>query len=254
MNGRNNKPIGSSLAPIASADVVFCRNVLIYFAPETAAHVLRGLYDALAPGGWLVLGPVEVPQAAVLNLEWVEAGGATLLRKPDGKARPAAPPPIARRLTPRAAPKRRATPAPVPAQPAAVAAAAPAAQSRFERARDAAREGRLEEAERLAKGAAAEEMSPESYLLLSMAAESRGDLKAAVDQVRKALYLEPSLATGHAFLVALYGRLGRPHEAERARRNALDALEGVDEAVVLQGVEAITAGALRRALEPEARR
>jgi chemotaxis protein methyltransferase CheR len=87
-----------------------------------------------------------------------------------------------------------------------------------------------------------------------MAAESRGDLKAAVDQVRKALYLEPSLATAHAFLVSLYQRLGRPGEAERARRNALDALAGMDEGAMLRGVEAMTAGALRRALEPAARR
>ena len=247
--------------PLREAHFVFCRNVLIYFSPETAAHVLRGLCEALVPGGYLVLGPVEVPQAAVLSLEWVETHGVTLLRKPDGKARPAAPHPatIQRRVTPHPSPKRRATPAPMHAHPAPVSSPPPPPPSppratRFEKAREAAREGRLEEAERLARGAAAEEMSPESYLLLSMAAESRGDLSAAVDQVRKALYLEPSLATGHAFLVALFHRLGRPQEAERARRNALDALEGLDEACVLQGVEAITAGALRRALEPATRR
>jgi len=62
-------------------DAVLCRNVLIYFAPETAAAVLYTLADALAPGGVLVLGPVELPLAGALDLEWVEDGGATLLRR-----------------------------------------------------------------------------------------------------------------------------------------------------------------------------
>ena len=63
-----------------------------------------------------------------------------------------------------------------------------------------------------------------------------------------ALYLEPGLAQAHAALVPIFGRLGRPEEAARARRNALDALEGLDDAVALRGVEPITAGALRLAL------
>jgi chemotaxis protein methyltransferase CheR len=67
---------------IAPFDVVLCRNVLIYFAPETAAAVLQRLAGALAPGGLLVLGPVELPLARALQLEWLETGGATLLRRP----------------------------------------------------------------------------------------------------------------------------------------------------------------------------
>lgn len=63
-------------------DVVFCRNVLIYFSPETAAAALYRLVAALAPGGTLVLGPVELPLAAPLELEWREEAGATLLRRP----------------------------------------------------------------------------------------------------------------------------------------------------------------------------
>ncbi len=69
--------------PLGGAfDVVFCRNVLIYFSPETAAAALYRLVGALVPGGTLVLGPVEVPLAAPLALEWIEDGGATLLRRP----------------------------------------------------------------------------------------------------------------------------------------------------------------------------
>ena len=68
--------------------------------------------------------------------------------------------------------------------------------------------------------------------------------------MRKALYLETQLAIGHAMLVALYGQLGQPEESERARRNALRALEGLDDEQVLRGVEELTVGGLRRALVP----
>jgi chemotaxis protein methyltransferase CheR len=63
-------------------DAVVCRNVLIYFEPEVAASTLVRLAGAVAPGGYLLLGPVELPLAGGLAFEWVERGGATLLRRP----------------------------------------------------------------------------------------------------------------------------------------------------------------------------
>ncbi len=63
-------------------DAVVCRNVLIYFDPAVAASTLVRLAGAVAPGGYLLLGPVELPLAGGLDFEWVERGGATLLRRP----------------------------------------------------------------------------------------------------------------------------------------------------------------------------
>jgi chemotaxis protein methyltransferase CheR len=66
--------------------------------------------------------------------------------------------------------------------------------------------------------------------------------------VRKALYLDPQMALGHATLMTLYARLNRREEAERARQNALRALDGLDDEHQLRGVETMTAGGLRQAL------
>jgi len=42
-----------------ACDVVFCRNVLMYFAPETARAVVRRISQALLPRGFLFLGHAE---------------------------------------------------------------------------------------------------------------------------------------------------------------------------------------------------
>ncbi len=46
-------------APPGKHDLVVCRNVLIYFDRDTQERLFDAFHDALAPGGFLVLGKVE---------------------------------------------------------------------------------------------------------------------------------------------------------------------------------------------------
>jgi len=45
--------------PLASMDLISCRNLLIYLDPETIDFVLQVLHGALRPGGYLLLGKSE---------------------------------------------------------------------------------------------------------------------------------------------------------------------------------------------------
>jgi chemotaxis protein methyltransferase CheR len=52
----------SAPAPLLAAgsfDIVFCRNVLMYFSPEQAARAVANLASCLAPGGFLFIGHAE---------------------------------------------------------------------------------------------------------------------------------------------------------------------------------------------------
>lgn len=46
-------------APAPPYDLITCRNVVIYFDRPTQETLFQRFFDALAPGGWLLLGKVE---------------------------------------------------------------------------------------------------------------------------------------------------------------------------------------------------
>ncbi len=48
-----------SYALLGKFDIIFCRNVLIYFSPEMKAKVLNQMANNLNPGGYLLLGASE---------------------------------------------------------------------------------------------------------------------------------------------------------------------------------------------------
>ncbi|MBS0557907.1 MAG: protein-glutamate O-methyltransferase CheR [Proteobacteria bacterium] len=59
-------------ASMKRLDLIFCQNVLIYFARERRRELLATLANLLKPGGLLVLGPGEVTQFAHARLARVD--------------------------------------------------------------------------------------------------------------------------------------------------------------------------------------
>jgi chemotaxis protein methyltransferase CheR len=85
-------------------DVVFCRNVLMYFTPQMAGQVVARIARTLAPGGYLFLGHAEGLQPSLDDFELCHAensffyrrrGGSPLAPTPDPVPVPAVPQPPA---------------------------------------------------------------------------------------------------------------------------------------------------------------
>jgi chemotaxis protein methyltransferase CheR len=77
-------------------DLVFCRNVIIYFDTPTTQRVLEQFHRVLQPGGYLFLGYSESLFRLFDGFELTEVAGAFLYRKPeDGGRAPALPPRVA---------------------------------------------------------------------------------------------------------------------------------------------------------------
>ncbi len=51
--------VTGQLGPLKKFDIIFCRNVLIYFDLKTRHAVLKNLYRSLLPGGYLLIGHSE---------------------------------------------------------------------------------------------------------------------------------------------------------------------------------------------------
>lgn len=73
-----------SFAPLGKFDIVFCRNVLIYFSSDLKKDILRRIAQAMAPRGYLFLGGSESPTSYVDMFEMVRTNAGVVYRLKDG--------------------------------------------------------------------------------------------------------------------------------------------------------------------------
>jgi chemotaxis protein methyltransferase CheR len=227
-------------------DFVLCRNVLIYLSPEATLELARRMFDCLSPGGYLITGPSD-PRLVDSRFEVVDVTAGIAYRRPLATLVPARPSPIPPFPGIRQAPRLASAP-----PPAAVALGAPPeALSLRERARLAEQQGDQEQLARLSRE------NPEAAWLAVLAvqavsntapiavaeAECRvalgrhalnadlhylhalmlldlGHTPEATSALRRAIYLDSSLAIAHFTLGSVLVGLRDKAGAERAFRNA----------------------------------
>jgi chemotaxis protein methyltransferase CheR len=77
----------ASYEGLKPTDVIFCRNVLIYFSDNTILRVIRQFNEILGPGGYLFLGHAESLSRITDLLTPVRFQGAMVYQKADGARR-----------------------------------------------------------------------------------------------------------------------------------------------------------------------
>ncbi len=63
-------------------DVIFCRNVFIYFTEEVKLKIAKSFYDALNPGGYLLLGNAESIDIRKVPFDMAFLPGGVVYKKP----------------------------------------------------------------------------------------------------------------------------------------------------------------------------
>lgn len=71
----------SPLNNTGAMDIIFCRNVLMYFAPANARRVIEGLYRSLVSEGWLMVSSSELSPHLFPQFSSVNFPGAIVYRK-----------------------------------------------------------------------------------------------------------------------------------------------------------------------------
>jgi chemotaxis protein methyltransferase WspC len=202
-------------------DVIFCRNLLIYFDCSTQERSMKTLARLLTPRGLLFVGPAEAYLASRNGFAAVDRGMSFAFCKTGAmhaNSLHSHPTPAGRRaqegLTPRRAPNINvvSVPAPAPDGPRV---------DKLEIARKLADAGRLEEAAAWCERNLREQgPSSETYYLLGLVRDAVGDRDGATTFYRKAVYLEPEHVEGLMQLALANQTQGDTAAAERLRQRA----------------------------------
>lgn len=274
-----------SLADDTNAmDIIFCRNVLMYFEPELAAKVVRQHFRSLINGGWLIVSPAEISPALFSQLKTVNFPGAALHQK--NPAHAAWPTEVKSPDLPRIMePAKTATVAKSwPTRPKSVYSPPIIAQltpptSTYEQALNLYRRGQYKEATELVgrlladrsddaqamnlmvrihanqgelatalhwceRSIAADRFNPAGYYLMAVVLLEQGQPEEAIMALKRTLYLDQDFLLAHFTLANLYRRQSRDKEAVKYFANTLALLKGYSLEDVLPESEGMTAGRL----------
>ncbi|MEE8389723.1 MAG: CheR family methyltransferase [Anaerolineae bacterium] len=257
-------------------DVIFCRNVLMYFAPEPREKVVRRLYRSLVDGGWLIVSLSEV--SPVLYRPFVAASfpGVSFYRQDRQQARPAqkveaampSPVPqtlVERDLEPASQVKPRRTlyeealalyeqghyaEAGKKLERLFSLQAIPDAAYSYGKAaallaRCCANQGRLAEAlEWCEKSIAADKQSPSCHYLRATILQEQDQPEQSVGALRRTLYLDESFVLAHFVLGNLARQRGQLKKSEKHFDNALSLLSALPEEGIVPESEGMMVGRL----------
>jgi chemotaxis protein methyltransferase CheR len=219
-------------------DVIFCRNVIIYFDTPTTQQVLTQFHNALAPAAYLFLGYSESLFRLFEGFELTEVAGAFLYRRPETPVRP---PPASRpRQVPLSPPpvthvdvRRTAKPTPGAAAPPAVAQASapagPAAAGRRELARPPV-------------GPGSPPLAPQEFLDGAVALFAEGRFGAARELLERLLERAGEDLAVRLTLANLYGILRQPDRARVCYQAALQMEPLSAEAHLFYGIHLLQVG------------
>ncbi len=225
-------------------DIIFCRNVLMYFTPKQQKTVVTAFYQCLVEGGLMVVNPAEA-NAELFSMFAMEhhESGVLLFRKTSSTPRvspwpsfvvPSAPrlPAEARAPVPVAVLPQTESLPPITFETASLlfekghyTAAETQLTRLLQEEKDSARiplllarinanQGKLDEALRWCDRAiAAERTNPTTYFLSATIHSEAGHLEEAITTLGKVLYLDQDFILAHHALGTLYKKIGKPRES-----------------------------------------
>lgn len=236
-------PYPSLLHNLTAFDLILCRNVMIYFAPQAARDCVSRFHGSLLDDGWLLTGYAEMNPDLFHSFRGVSVPGAVLFQKgiePDAAASGPAPawrPPSLPEL-PILSQPLRADPAPPPAE-SAVSNGATA------RIRELADRAEWQAASKLCRGLIEKDsLDPLGHFYYALVLEQMGRAREAVESLDRAVYLDRRFTLAH-YHKGLYLQKNRDGGgAAKSFENVLELLENTDPALTFPEADGITAADL----------
>lgn len=226
-------------------DLILCRNVLMYLAPDHQGYVTGKLRQCLVEGGWLITGPSENTEALASVFVNVQFQGAIFYTKRENRRLKID---QGRGSIEKQSPTSRARGVlsfqsfrnpPCKNQSASIQG------SSIQLARTAANQGSLSEAlGHCEKAMAIDRFNPSHYYLRASILHEQGRLPAAVADLKKTLYLDQDFIPAHILLGTLTLQQGNKKGSSKHFHNALSLLGRRPPEEVVTNAEGLTAGRL----------
>ena len=240
-------------------DVIFFRNVMIYFQRQTTAGLIRRLESALRPDGYLFLGPSETLWQLDVGLHPHFQDDCFIYRRfpPDDRPAPRPSPPVPVPTSPPRA-SRPADPggAPAPARPVLLTASRPTPEGKLRLAREYAEAGGYPEAldilETLPEDPETlylrcvihaselddqaflevkdrllglDPLHPEARYLFALFLSRHQRIEPALDELQRLLFIDEFLTLPRYFKMMLLEKSGQKTRARQEAENLLAILE-----------------------------
>lgn len=242
----------SPLNNTEAVDIIFCRNVLMYFAPKVMQEIVQRFYKALVAGGWLIVSPSEASHLLFSNFIKANLPGTILYQKPEPAGLTQPRPPALSLAKSMASPSSGGTLAQSvlspKQQPPPTVKPNPEAMSHeaaLTRARAHANQGELAEAQAWShKAIAANKLDPRSHYLLATILAEQGQVVEAIKSLKRSLYLDPNFALAHFALGTLIQQQVGAKKAGKHFQNALSLLTALSPDQLLPEADGLTAGQL----------
>ncbi len=232
-------------------DIIFCRNVLMYFSQRQARLVIERFRRCLVDGGWLVVSPGEASAELFTGFSARHFPDAIYFQKATEQTdvvtqEPARPPEPIRAVRPTHA--DNAPPAVRQQHSSALrdATTTPTTGEVAAHARRLASEGKVREAVRYLDHSI--EHNPtgvELHHARGLIAMESGNYREALQSLKRMIYLRPDLTIAHFLLGVLFLARNRPREAVRHFEAASEMLEGVRGDEIVPGSDGLPAATLR---------
>jgi chemotaxis methyl-accepting protein methylase len=201
-------------------DVILCRNVLIYFDRPTVEHILEALERALAPAGLLLLGAADRLSRQSLPISRVVRPSGVGLQA--SRAHASLPRDPVRPSTQ----SGTSTDIEHPSQNVGPPKAPQRSPPTLAEAMKAANRGELDLAVQIAKDVLAENpLDSQAYFIRGVAEFAREDARAAVEPLRRALFINPNFGLAAFKLACAHDSLGELGSARRAYERTLRILD-----------------------------
>ncbi|HKA34412.1 MAG TPA: CheR family methyltransferase [Candidatus Binatia bacterium] len=276
-------PYPSPAEGVSDIDVIFCRNVTIYFRPPTIARMLARFYGCLIEGGFLITGAAEYSREAYGDFEARVLPETVVYEKAPAR-RPAASPLPLPLILPQALPRPAARPtAPRIAKSApelkreddAVAQAidliardeidaalvllAAAAEGNGKDARIPFLLGRLaadrqhlpDAAYWLGRALALDPLNLWAHYFMALLWIEEGRLADALAALKKTTYIDPNFVLGHFYLGRIHKAEGRSEQARKSFAVVKNLLSGAGASQDLSGADGISGRQLLVLVEQE---